>query len=130
MKQLKFNHRKINLRVVYALAFSIFLIVEVIIALFMNDDFIRPYVGDMLVVVVVYCFVRIFIPEKFKLMPLYVFIFAALIEGLQYLKLVEVLGLQNNTFARVIIGSVFDWKDILCYGVGCVLLGLYEKVIK
>lgn len=117
-----------RLRSLYAISFFILLMVEVLIALYIKDDFIRPYIGDMLVVVVVYCFVRIFIPEKFKLMPLYVFIFAAFIEVLQYLKLVEVLGLQNNTFARIVIGSVFDLKDILCYGVGCVLLGVYEKI--
>ena len=62
-------------------------------------------------------------------MPLYIFIFSAFVEILQYFKLVEVLGLQDNRFARIVIGSVFDWKDILCYGVGCILLYWYEKLI-
>lgn len=112
----------------YGLAFMLFLIIEVIIAIYIHDNFIRPYVGDMLVVIVVYCFIRIFIPEKCSLVPLYVFLFAAFVEGLQYFELVKRLGLENCTFLRIVIGSVFDWKDIICYGVGCVILWAYERI--
>lgn len=113
-------------RWIYAAGFLILLVVEVLIALFVDDSFIRPYFGDMLVVLVVYCFVRIFVPEKIRLMPLWVFLFAAAVELLQLFGLVERLGLEGNTFFRVLIGSVFDIKDILCYAVGCVLLGVHE----
>lgn len=109
-------------RMLYGIVFGVLLIIEVLIALFCNDAIIRPYVGDMLVVVVVYCLVRIFIPEKNSLMPIWVFLFAAGVEGLQYLELVKKLGLEQNTFMRTILGSVFDWKDIWCYGAGCILL--------
>ena len=115
-----------NKRKPYILATIILLIIEVLIALFVDDSFIRPYVGDMLVVVVLYTFVRIFIPEKCRLLPLYIFLFAAAVELLQYFKIVELLGLQDNRFFSVLIGTVFDIKDIVCYGVGCVLLGLFE----
>jgi len=47
-----------------------------------------------------------------------------------YFKIINILGLQNNNFARVIIGSVFDLKDIACYGIGSLILGLYEIFIK
>ena len=40
----------------------------------------------------------------------------------------EVLGWQDNRFLSVLVGSVFDWKDILCYVAGCILLGVYEAV--
>ncbi|WP_315114953.1 DUF2809 domain-containing protein [Clostridium intestinale] len=116
-------------RIKYLVAFIIFFITEVLIAVYVHDDFIRPYVGDILVVILLYCFIKIFVPYKVKLMPLYIFIFSAFVEILQYFKLVEVLGLQDNRFARIVIGSVFDWKDILCYGVGCILLYWYEKLI-
>ncbi|MCW5910752.1 MAG: DUF2809 domain-containing protein [Cyclobacteriaceae bacterium] len=36
-------------------------IAEVLIALFVHDSFIRPYVGDVLVVILIYCFVKSFI---------------------------------------------------------------------
>ncbi len=116
-------------RIKYLVAFIIFFITEVLIAVYVHDDFIRPYVGDILVVILLYCFIKIFVPYKVKLMTLYIFIFSAFVEILQYFKLVEVLGLQDNRFARIVIGSVFDWKDILCYGVGCILLYGYEKLI-
>lgn len=116
-------------RLQYLLATILLLIIEVLIALFMHDEFIRPYVGDVLVVVVIYTFVRIMIPERCKLLPLYIFIFAAMVEMLQYFKIVELLGLQDNRFLSVLIGTVFDVKDIICYGVGCLLLGIYELTV-
>lgn len=113
-------------RIYYLVVFVFLLIIEVIIALFVHDKIIRPYMGDVLVVVLLYCFIRVFVPNKFKLMPLFIFIFAALVEGLQYLNLVELLGLQNNSFAKILVGSVFDWRDIACYAIGCILVQIYE----
>ena len=98
-----------------------------IIATYFNDDFIRPYVGDMLVVILIYCFIRIIIPSKLSLLPLYVFIFALSVEVLQYLQIVKFLGLEDNSLAKIIIGSTFDWKDIICYAVGCILIFTVEK---
>ena len=113
----------------FYLAMTVFwLAVEVVIACYVHDRFIRPYVGDVLVVVVVYCFARIWVPPGVRLLPLYVFLFAAGVEVLQYFHLVELLGVGNNTFLRVVLGSVFDVKDILCYGIGCVFLEGFERV--
>jgi hypothetical protein len=109
-------------RVLYALLTLLLIAVEVFIALYVHDGFVRPYVGDMLVVIVCYTFVRIFFPEGIAFLPLYVFIFAVFVEILQYFKVVKLLGLEQNTFFRVLIGSVFDFKDIGCYGVGCLVL--------
>lgn len=113
-------------RMIYIIATLVLLGIEVCIALFVHDAFVRPYVGDMLVVVVIYTFIRIFIPEKIRLLPLYVFIFAAGVEFLQLIGIVEILGLSDNRFLSVLIGSVFDIKDIVCYGIGCIILGFYE----
>ena len=109
-------------RVIYGMLFLIFLIFEVYIALFVHDNFIRPYFGDVLVVIVVYLFMRIIIPEGVKYMILYVFIFAVFVEILQYFNLIKVLGLANNTVARIVFGSTFDIKDILCYAAGSLIL--------
>lgn len=113
-------------RLFYAIVFFLLLFIEVLIALFVHDRFVRPYVGDMIVVVVVYCFVRIVIPERFRLMPLWVFLFAVCVEVLQYFRIVEVLGVENNAFLRTLIGTSFAWEDILCYAVGCVILAAWE----
>lgn len=120
------QNQKKKERIKYSVTFLMLLMTEVLIALYVHDNFIRPYIGDVLVVIVVYCFIRIWIPNKCRLLPLYVFLFAAGVEVLQYFDLVRVLGLEENVFLRVLIGSVFDWKDILCYAVGCVVLAGYE----
>ena len=115
-------------RFAYAIVTLVLIAIEVLIALFVHDAFVRPYLGDVLVVVVLYTLIRTAIPEKYSLLPLYVFLFAVGVEVLQLLHIVEWLGLGDNPFFRVLIGSVFDLKDILCYAVGCLALGGYELV--
>ena len=110
----------------YGITTIILLGIEILIALYVHDSFVRPYIGDVLVVVVIYTFIRIFIPEKCRMLPLCIFLFATAVEVMQLFHLVELLGLEKSRFFRTLIGSVFDFKDILCYAVGCFLLGLYE----
>lgn len=117
-----------KIRILYAVATLLLLLTEVFIALYVHDDFIRPYVGDVLVVIVIYTFIRMIIPATCRLLPLYIFIFAAGVELLQLAKIVEILGVEDNIFLKTLIGSVFDVKDIVCYAVGCVILGVYEWV--
>ena len=113
-------------RIIYAVVTLILLMAEVLIALYVHDDFIRPYVGDILVVIVIYTFIRIIVPEKCRLLPLYIFIFATGVELLQLANITEILGVEDNQFLKTLIGSVFDIKDIVCYAVGCVILCVYE----
>ena len=79
-------------------------------------------------VILIYTFIRIFIPGKVRLLPLYVFIFAAAVELLQLIRIVEILGLQDNKLMSTIIGTSFDIRDILCYFVGCVFCGVWEFI--
>lgn len=115
-------------RVTYFIITIVLLIIEILIALFVHDSFVRPYVGDVLVVAVIYTFIRIFIPEKIKLLPLYIFLFGTFVELMQYIDVVELLGLQDNRFFNVLIGTTFDIKDIVCYGVGCLLIAIGSKL--
>ena len=107
----------------------ILFLTEVFIAIYVHDNFIRPYIGDVLVVIVIYMFLRIIIPDKIKLLPLYVFIFAVFVEIMQYINIVQILGLESNKILSIAIGSSFDLKDILCYAVGCGIMGVYEYVL-
>ncbi len=117
-------------RVIYGIVTVLLLVTEVLIALYVHDNFIRPYLGDVLVVVVIYTFIRIFVPQGIKLLPLYIFVFAACVEVLQYFQVVNLLHLENNVFLRILIGSVFDIKDIACYFAGCAILEVYEWSVK
>jgi len=114
---------KINYK--HASIFLILLIVEICIALFIHDNIIRPFVGDALVVVVIYFFIRSFI-SKLRFLPVYVFLFACLIEVGQYFNLVSILHMENFKIARIIIGSTFDFNDIFCYLIGTIFLFIYE----
>ncbi|MGL4742683.1 MAG: DUF2809 domain-containing protein [Sarcina sp.] len=119
---------KFKLNYKYLIGFIILLFVEIFIALFIRDAFIRPYIGDILVVVLLYTFIRSFI-VKIRFLPIYIFLFASLVEVLQYFNIVKILGFQDNIFMRILIGSTFDIKDILCYLVGAILLIIYEKIV-
>ena len=109
-----------KLRIVYAVLFLSILLVEIFIALFVHDRFIRPYFGDVLITVLIGCFVRIFSPAKIRALSIYVFLFAVAVEIGQYFNYVELLGLGDIPFFRTWMGTSFSFYDILCYGVGCV----------
>ena len=116
-------------RLAYLLLFLAVFAVEICIALFVRDSFIRPYGGDVLVTVLICCFVRIFIPKGMKLLPLWVFLFAAAVEVGQYFDFVTLLGLGDIRFFRIVLGTTFSWADLVCYGAGCALFALWEVLV-
>lgn len=112
----------------YVLIFLILLMTEAAIALWVRDDFIRPYLGDVLVTVLLYFFLRIFIRKPGWWLVTGVFVLAAAVEVSQYFNLVELLHLEGSRFFRIVLGSTFDFKDIACYFVGCLLAGIWQYV--
>jgi Protein of unknown function (DUF2809) len=104
--------------------------IEVCIAMFVHDGFIRPFIGDVLVVIVIYCFVRTFYKMRSTPAAIAVLAFAWTIEILQSFNLVQILGLQNNKIMAVAIGNTFDWKDLLAYAIGTIVILLMENRIK
>lgn len=114
-------------RMRYAACFAVLLIIEIFIALFVRDNFVRPYVGDMLVTVLLCALLRIIFPEKLPLLPLYVFLFAAAVEVAQFFDIVKLLGLENIGFLSIIIGRTFSFADIICYAVGSALFFVAER---
>lgn len=115
-------------RLIFLAVFVFLFFVEVLIALYVHDDFVRPYVGDMIVTVVVWAFARIVFPDRFKLMSLYVMIFAILVEVGQYFNYVDLLGITNPILVTM-MGTSFAWADIACYAVGCVVAAVADYII-
>ncbi len=105
----------------------LFLIIEVLIALFVHDSFIRPYVGDFLVVMLIYCFIKSFFRITLLKAALGVLLFSYLVEFMQYLKFVKYLGLQKSNMANTILGNSFAWVDMLAYTLGVLVIVLIEK---
>jgi hypothetical protein len=107
--------------------FLVLLLIEIYIGVFVHDNIIRPFVGDALIVGVVYFFIRSFI-KKVRFLPIYVFLFACAIEIGQYFNLVSILHLENFKLARIIIGATFDFNDIFSYFIGMIFIYLYEAI--
>lgn len=119
--KLRFNYLYFSLTVL------IFLM-EVLIAVYLHDDFIRPYVGDFLVVILIYCFVRSFLQAPVVPVALAVLAFSYLIETLQYFNLVKLIGLEHSRIANIVIGNYFTWADLICYTLGIGFTILVEKI--
>ncbi len=112
-------------RLIFLAVFVLLFVVEALIAVYIHDDFVRPYVGDMIVTVVVWAFARIIFPDKFKLMSVYVMIFAIFVEIGQYFNYVDLLGITNPVLVTM-MGTSFALADIACYAVGCVIAGIID----
>ncbi len=111
----------------FLFAFVLF-VIEVLIALFVHDGFVRPYVGDYLVVMLMYCAVRTFIKAAPLKIAIGVLLFSFFIEVLQYFKIVDRLGLAGNEFAKTMIGYGFSWLDILAYTLGFITVLVLERL--
>lgn len=112
----------------YFLLTVLLLLTEILIALFLHDRFIRPYFGDFLVVILMYCFCRTFVKFPVTKLAISVLIFAYFVELLQYFKFINLLHLQDSKLATTILGSSFEWTDILAYTLGIILIVVIEKL--
>ncbi len=107
-------------RLPYIVICLILLGVEVLIALFVDDKIIRPFGGDVIVIWVIYCFVQALLGGRNNhyIVAGGVMVFAFFVEFLQYIHIIDILGLRDIAFFRVLIGTSFSWIDILCYAIG------------
>lgn len=111
MSRLKF---KLNYFIVFVLIF----IIEVFIALYLHDSFIRPYFGDFLVVIMIYSFIMSFINYSKYKVALFVLLFAYCIEFAQYFNMLQLLRLENSSLAKVVLGNSFAIEDLVLYTLG------------
>lgn len=118
-----------KLRITYILLFLVLLLTEVFIALYVRDRFVRPYVGDALVTILLCCLCRAVIPQKLPALSIYVFSFATLVEIAQYFEVIQLLGLENNRLISAIAGTTFSLIDLVCYGAGCLVFYVIERIL-
>lgn len=115
-------------RLAYALAALIVFAVEVLIALYLNDGLIRPYVGDVLAVVLVYLAVRAATPLRITPALAAALALAVVIELGQRVHVLALVGLEDNRLARTVLGGMFDPKDFIAYAAGGLMVMLGERV--
>lgn len=110
----------------FLIAVALFL-TEVLIATKLKDlFFVRAYLGDVFVVMLIYYFVKAFFNLEPVKLIIGIFIFSCLIEFAQYFHFGELLGFKDNRIMMIILGNSFSWIDILCYLCGCVILYFIE----
>jgi hypothetical protein len=94
--------------------------------LFNEKPFIRGTIGDILVISLIYFFIKIFYDFNPLKLSVFTLLAAFITEFLQYIELIPLLGLEHNNITRLILGSVFDPYDLIAYTVGAVLVYIID----
>lgn len=106
----------------------ILFMVELYIVLDVRDAFVRPYLGDFLVVILQYCFFRAFLNRRILSIAMGVLLFSYFIEITQYYGLIYSLGWEHSFLAHMVLGSTFKWLDMLAYTLGIAVVVIFEEV--
>jgi VanZ family protein len=109
-------------RTQYLLLAMLLLLLEVIIGAHVHDRFIRPYAGDFLITIFLYCLVQSAVRRPVAPVLAAVLFFSYVIEISQHFHLVTRLGLAHSHLARLVLGSAFSWVDVLAYTLGALLV--------
>lgn len=117
---LQFNYR-------YFCIFFILLCVEVLIAIFIKEGFIRHTFGDFLVVIMLFYFIKSFLKTTSIYVAIVVFLISFSIEFLQYIHILEFLNIQHNKTLGIIFGTTFSISDLIAYSLGILTVFLIEK---
>ena len=104
--------------------------IEIIIGMYAHG-WIRSYLGDVLVVILLYTLFRMVLPKKpsfGSLLPTGILIFSFCVEFLQLWGFCDKFGITNKLL-RIIIGTGFSWIDLLCYAIGILPCFLCEYLL-
>lgn len=112
----------------YFLIALLLLLTELFIAVYLHDAIIRPYGGDLLVVILLYCIIKSFADVPVFRTAIAVLIFSYMVEISQYFHLISLLGLEKSKVARLLLGYSFSLTDMLAYTLGIGLVLVAEKV--
>lgn len=120
-----------NIKTKYLIVSCIILIIEIIIALFVNDQFIRPIFGDYLASILVFYLLATFLKTDLNKIAILSLLISYIIEFLQYIHILELLHLDKIKILNILLGNSFSWTDILAYTIGIltvVLIHNYKKI--
>ena len=121
------KHKRIVFGIVSLLLFA----TEILIGIYAHG-FLRNYIGDVLVVILIYTLFRTVSPEKPKasfLLPTCILIFAFAVEFLQLWGFCDKFGIENRLL-RIIIGTGFSIEDLVSYTVGIIPCYVTELFFK
>ena len=120
-----------NINKDYLLISIAILIAETMIAVFAKDKFIRPIFGDYLAVILLYYLFATFLKISKNKIAVITLAISYIIEGLQYIHILELLHLDNIKILNILLGNSFSWTDMLAYTLGTLsvlLINNYKKI--
>ena len=115
------NDKIMKKRYIYIVLSIMLFGIEILIGLFAGG-WIRSYLGDVLVVILLYTICRMISPEKperWFVLPSVILGFSFVVEFLQLWGFCDRFGI-TNTFLRILIGTGFSVVDLVCYSIGII----------
>jgi hypothetical protein len=114
----------------YAVIAVVLFVIEALIAMFVTDGFVRGYLGDVLVVALIYAALRAVTRLGVTGALAMTLGVALLVEVGQALGVLRALGLADNRLAAIVFGGVFDVLDIAAYLAGGALVMIVETTLR
>jgi hypothetical protein len=120
-----------NINKTYLVISILLLVVEIAIALFVKDQFIRPIFGDYLASILLFYMIATFATFSENKIAILTLIISYTIEVLQYIHILELLHLDKIKILNIVLGNSFSWTDMLAYSLGILtvlLIHNYKKL--
>ncbi|WP_033959034.1 DUF2809 domain-containing protein [Psychroserpens jangbogonensis] len=117
---------KLKINKVYLILTIIILLLEICIAAFLTEGFIRHTFGDFLAVILLYCGIRTFIEANPIYIAISVLAFAFIIEFAQLYNMLDYLNLRQYKLVTIILGSTFHVSDLVAYAFGTITILLID----
>ena len=112
----------------YLTPFILILVTEIAIAIFHFHRFVRGFLGDVLVIPLLYCFLKMVTPYDSKKILYAVLSIALTVELFQLGFSSEILSTENRLL-QTIIGTTFDFRDLVAYAFGIIPVLLIDKYL-
>ncbi len=122
------KNTKFRFHVGYFLIAILLFSIEVVIAKYFTG-WVRSYLGDVLVIMLIYSAILTVITINKRLTVLLSLALAFIIEFSQYFKLAELLGFEQGNVAYIALGNTFSVEDLVCYLVGGLLILIIEGIL-
>lgn len=122
---------KRQIRLGMGIASAVLFGIEVLIGMFAHG-WVRSYLGDVLVVMLLYTLWRTALPEKPRcglLLPVGILVFAFCVEFLQLWGFCDKFHITNRLL-RILIGTGFSTVDLWCYVIGIVPCCVCELMLR
>lgn len=119
-----------RLRTKHLLIALLVFVIEILVAtVFADVRFIRSFLSDFLVVILLYHLIKAFRDDEPLALAVAVFAFSCLVEATQYYHLSDALGLRRDSLLSVLMGTSFSWIDIIMYFLGCCTSYIFDSRI-